>query len=262
MRVLLIEDDKNHCTEYSECIEYLPYAVELSVANGCERGLELTRDFEPDIILLDLELHRSDGDGILFLEKLKKPELKTLPYIIVITINDSRRAHKISRQCGADYIFIKSKPDYSPYLIFDFAHNYFKHQSSYSSATATDDKKLSIEITRELEKVGITHGVSGGLYITDSIMVILNLYKNKLKSSNINLSTHIYPVVAKRHKKSAKTVEQGIRNAIQRAWTIQATADLAESYTPSINADTGFPENRDFLFYYANLFHNGDAEHN
>ena len=110
MKILLVEDEIAHCEKYQKCVEYLPYKVELSVANGYKKAVKLATGGGYNIIFLDLELAESDGDGIIFLEWLKTAKLEIAPYVIIITNNRSYATHKIVRELGADYIFTKNKP--------------------------------------------------------------------------------------------------------------------------------------------------------
>lgn len=249
MKVLLIEDEQSHCEEYKKCVEYLPYAVELSISNGCELGIELSKCIQPDVILLDLELHNSDKDGLLFLNDLKNLDLNMLPYVIIITHNISQRTYDTARQCGADYIFPKAKPDYSPRLVLEFAHNYYVHQPKKSVLTK-EEKSMETQIAREMGKIGITNGMGGRNYIIEAILLILNLYPHNTDASGINLRKHVYPVIAKKYKKSIGSIEQGIKNAIQKAWLINDIDTLAENYTVTVSYKTGYPMNKDFIFYY------------
>jgi CheY-like chemotaxis protein len=68
MRLLLIEDEVAHCEKYVKCAENLPYSVDLSIAHGLKKLIEIAKSGFFDVVLLDLELHESDGDGISFLE--------------------------------------------------------------------------------------------------------------------------------------------------------------------------------------------------
>ncbi|MCL2054166.1 MAG: response regulator [Oscillospiraceae bacterium] len=252
MKILIIEDEREHCEEYIKCLEIMPFEAELMAADGYAKGLSMLETFKPDIILLDLEFSQSDGDGILFLDKIKKSNIKKLPYIIVITANISKKAHKTARQCGADYFFLKTKPDYSPYLVLEFANTYFTHQPK--DGDEGSENRLENIISDELGKIGVTRGMDGKNYIVDAVMIILDLMSNKMKLNNINLGKQVYPVIARKYKKSAQTVEQGIRNAIKRAWLITDLDTLADNYTDSISIDTGYPENKSFIFYYVEKF--------
>lgn len=249
MKILLIEDDQFHCNEYEKCVEYLPYTVNLSVSNSGTKGIELTKSIQPDIILLDLELHKSDMDGLLFLNELKNLNLKSIPYIIVITHNTSQKTYEIARHCGADYIFPKSKPDYSPRLVYEFAYNYFINQPK-KYIPSIDDVNLKDKVNYEMDKIGITNGMGGRNYIIEAVQLILNLYPNDANASNINLVKNVYPVVAKKYKKSAGSIEQGIKNAIQKAWLITDIEVLSQNYTATVSYRTGYPNNKDFIFYY------------
>lgn len=248
MKILLIEDDKIHCEEYERCAEYLPYTIELNITNGCEQGIKLTQDIKPDVILLDLELHNSDKDGLLFLNDLKKLGLEIIPYIIIITQNTSHKTYKFARYCGADYIFPKTKPDYSPHLVLDFAYNYYSNQQD----KFVSDKKTGIEteIIQEMDRIGIANGMGGRRYIIEAILLIIHLYPQDTNASSINLGKHIYPIIAKKYKKSTGSIEQGIKNAIQKAWLITDMDTLASNYTVMVSYRTGYPNNKDFIFYY------------
>lgn len=138
----------------------------------------------------------------------------------------------------------------------DFAYNYYVNQvdGSDSGTIGKDENTLENEIAAEIGKLGITSGICGRDYITEAILIILNLYSNNKNGDSINLNTHIYPVIAKKHKKSDKSAEQGIRNAIKRAWLITDIDTLAKNYTSSVSYRTGFPENRDFIFFYVDKY--------
>jgi len=98
------------------------------------------------------------------LQHISKKELKyRLPFIIVITVNTSIKAHSIARKFGADYVFTKTKIDYSPRLVIDFAYNYFLTAEDVikipTSNKYEDEAKKIIVIY--LEKIGITNTLDG-----------------------------------------------------------------------------------------------------
>jgi two-component system response regulator (stage 0 sporulation protein A) len=243
MKVLLIEDEVAHCDKYVKCTENLPYTVELSVANGLKKSINLADDGGFKIILLDLELNESDGDGIAFLQWLKTAKLKHRPFIIVITNNRSKATHNIVRNLGADYIFMKMKPDYSPRLVFDFALNCLKSQPQEEKE---QNDSLENAVAREVEKIGFTHDVIGTTYLIHAILTVL--YAGKAK---ISMDRDVYPVIAKKFKKTDWSVSRAIRTAIVRTWRMTDIDTLVENYTTNIDFDLGYPTNKQMVLTIA-----------
>ncbi|MCL2639002.1 MAG: response regulator [Oscillospiraceae bacterium] len=242
MRVLLIEDEAVHLLKYEKCAENLPYEVELNTADGLKKAIKLAEEGNFDAIFLDLELHESDGDGISFLKWLKKTKLKKSPLIIIITINRSYSMHEIVRNLGADYIFGKKKPDYSPRLVFDFAYN------CLTSRPKSEQIHDGIEaaIVREVEKIGFTYDISGKNYLVSAVSVIIHAGKN-----NPCLQKDVYPVIAQKFKKTDWSVNKAIRNAIVKTWRITDLETLQKNYTSNIDYDTGVPTNKQMIMYLA-----------
>ncbi|MCL2020459.1 MAG: response regulator [Oscillospiraceae bacterium] len=251
MRVLLIEDEIAHCEKYEKCANHLPYEVELSVANGLKKAIKLAESKTFDMVFLDLELNEGDGDGNSFLRWLRAARLKKVPFIIVITYNSSHITHSIVRSLGADYIFMKVKPDYSPRKVFDFAYNCMLCQLK------TEENQESFEhvIKREVEKMGFTYAVSGKEYLIKAIATVI--YAGK---SNPSLKKDVYPVVAKEFKKNEWSIERAIRSAIYRTWRLTDVETLYESYTDYVCYDTGVPTNKELILHIANKLMKGYQE--
>jgi CheY-like chemotaxis protein len=250
MKILLIEDEKKHCEKYKESVDYLPYPVELSIVNGLKEALRYIEKEPTGIILLDLELHDSDGDGVLFLKKLRDMKITPKPYIIIITSNRSIETQSMVRDFGADYIFSKVKKDYSPRLVFDFAHCYFSRENKIESEC------MSIEdlVTYELEKIGFTYGVVGKNYLVLAITTVIHANKN-----HISLKRDVYPVIARQFKKSDESIEKAMRTAILKTWRITDLETLQKNYPVNIDYDTGYPTNKELIFYVAEKIKKGNA---
>ena len=251
MKILLIEDDTSHCKEYMDLIVRQSGIHMLHTANGCTTGLELIRNNEFDIVLLDLELNNSDGDGIQFLRELRKVKMKKRPYIIVITVITSDRTHSLARQCGADFVFTKSKPDYSPQLVINFAYNCFLGADNEVICInpAQSEEHIRVSVRRELESIGITYNMDGMAYLIDSIYIAVTH-----DTGDLNLRKDIYPVLARKYKKSDQSIEKAIRNAINKAWRETDLTELARHYTVELSYITATPKPKEFICYYAEKF--------
>ena len=248
MQILLIEDEKEHSLKYKECVSKSAYPACLYMAEGETDGLNLAQKFPFDVIILDLELHESDGDGISFLKKLKKLDLPELPYIIVATNNCSPKTRQLARDNGADYIFWKGKHDYSAKLVIDFAHVYFRCKIDAGSDDPVQVQKVSLEddIRMRISKIGINDDMTGKKYMVDAIAIVA-------KSSDIDINLHrdVFPVLAKKYSKSIASIQRAIENAINKAWCIIDADILSAGYSAAVSGSKGTPTNKEFIFYFA-----------
>lgn len=81
-KILLIEDDKHLIEIYKSKLFDAGFKVFSSP--DAKDGLELAKKEKPNLILLDIVLQ--DGDGIFFLEKLRK-DLETASLAVVVLSN-------------------------------------------------------------------------------------------------------------------------------------------------------------------------------
>ena len=91
LMVLLVEDDENACEELRKYINQTPDICLQNVTNNSEEALSMVRAGLPDAVILDLELHYGGGNGLLFLDGLKRLHL-SLPIIPALS-RWNRRAY-------------------------------------------------------------------------------------------------------------------------------------------------------------------------
>ena len=84
-RILVIEDNPDNMTLIVDVLLSLDYQV-IQAADG-EKGVDLARSEQPDLILMDLSLPRMDGWKAL--KELKADaELRDIPVIMVTVLNE------------------------------------------------------------------------------------------------------------------------------------------------------------------------------
>ena len=106
MRTILVIDDEPRITEaFQELFRYEPdYAI--TCANDGERALDLIREKQPDLIVLDWRLKGEvEGKEVLLYSKATFP--KTPVYIVTASI----QALKEIESLGADACFLKPCED-------------------------------------------------------------------------------------------------------------------------------------------------------
>lgn len=248
LSVLIIEDEEIASAELIECIEKDEGLKLANATNNSFEALELVRMHLPNVIILDLELHRGGGNGILFLHELHKMELELPPYILVTTHNMSDVTLEQVRSLGADFTLAKYETNYSAQYVIDNI-NLMRHAIRQKNTSkglempvspAETDRKLLTRIQREMDLIGIKPSSVGYKYLVDSIFLT---YKGE--------TGNIAKVLAPKYKKTDKSIERAMQNAIKQAWTTNDIDELLTHYTARIRSDRGVPTLMEFICYYA-----------
>ena len=103
-KVLIIEDDPPYRKIYKRKFEVSGFVVE--VAEDGEAGLQMMRQFQPDIVFVDLMMPKMDGFH--FLDAAKSdPLLKNTPVIVLTNLSTTDDAQKVLQK-GALDVMVKS----------------------------------------------------------------------------------------------------------------------------------------------------------
>lgn len=253
LSILLVEDEPSPCQRFIDEIETRDNFNLVGITNNDLKALEYIKDNQPDILILDLELHFGSGSGLNVLCGLKDIPLQNTPYIVVTTNNSSPTTYESARELGADYIMSKHQKNYSEKYVLDFLemispsiHRKSETKSVEFNAPAKHDleKKLSRRIMQELNQVGISPKSVGYKYLVDSIKLTMEQPVHNLCS-----------IIGKTYGKTESSVERAMQNAINRAWATSDIDDLLTYYTARISSSKGVPTLTEFIYYYANKLH-------
>jgi two-component system, sensor histidine kinase and response regulator len=102
-RILVIEDDPNIRHNISEILTYEGFAI-LEAENGLI-GLQVAREYLPDLIICDITMPELDGYGVL-LELNAEATTATIPFIFLTALAD-RPAMRHGMELGADDFLTK-----------------------------------------------------------------------------------------------------------------------------------------------------------
>ena len=255
LSVLLVEDDQAACRDIIEYIEELDDISLIGVTNNSSKAIDYVKDYLPDAIILDLELHNGSGNGLIMLQNLRQLSLTVSPYILITTNNSSPITYESARQLGADFIMSKHQEDYSAKNVIDFLrmmksviYNRAKECSAIYSTTEPPEmkeKRIVHRICSELNQIGISPKAIGYQYLIDAIQQLI-------KQPTNNLCT----IIGKKYGKTEASVERAMQNAINKAWRSSDIEDLLTYYTARISSEKGVPTITEFVYYYANKLKN------
>jgi len=256
LTILLVEDDKKACDEIRAYINTTEDTKLINVTGNSTEALQMLQSSLPDVVILDLELRLGGGNGLFFLEGLKKLNLPLRPYILVTTNNSSVITLEQARHMGADFIMAKYESEYSAQYVVEFLRMmkttiFAAASSSASSPDVESENQHNLRriqrIQRELDFVGISPKAVGYQYLTDAILLT---YQDP--------APHLCRKLSEKYHKTDVSIERAMQNAINRAWRITDPDDLLEHYTARIRSDKGVPTMMEFIYYYVNILKRED----
>jgi len=251
LSVLLVEDDKEECNEFIKILDSAGDIRLVGVTNNKNTALESVKDHLPDVVILDIELHKGNGNGIGFLESLNNMKIKPSPYILVTTHNISLITHEVVRQLGADFIMVKSQEDYSAQSVISFLRSLRKtiqeiqkkingKNQTAIKAPAEIKKRRLVRVTAEIDKIGVSPKALGRSYLIDAII-------HRIEGKHDQFAS-----IATKYGKTVASVERAMQNAINKAWITTNPEDLLMLYTSRIHSEKGVPTVMEFICHYAN----------
>jgi DNA-binding NarL/FixJ family response regulator len=254
MPLLLIEDDVADCIQFKNCVNNRTDVTFVGMTGSSSEGLKYLQALMPEGIILDLELHKGTGSGLLFLAELKKADLTIKPIIIVTTNSPSNIVYNHVRDFGVDMIFYKRQTDYCAEMVVNTMVSLRKSWFAVGRSNMPGDlhtiespeehrKRIMERIYTELDLIGIGVRYKGREYFEDAIFALINKEKNS--------SDAVIYQVAELRKATYSSVIRAMQTAINRAWETSSIEDLQKYYTARVNINTGVPSPTDFIHYYA-----------
>lgn len=113
IKILLIEDDRELCAKYLDYMRDRGKNFSLQIAHDCNEAIPVIEEFNPNVVLLDLEINSCYAISFDFLATVKEAGLKVNPLIIAIVDGLSRKIQNYATYYGADYILKKDEMYYS-----------------------------------------------------------------------------------------------------------------------------------------------------
>jgi two-component system, response regulator, stage 0 sporulation protein A len=253
LTVLLIEDNDAECQAMSNYIENTTDINLVAITKDSTQALEYFSSYQPDVIVLDLELHNGKGDGLSFLEDMALQDINHKPFILVTTNNNSQIIHNQARKFGADYIIPKYKENYSAQNNIQFLRSLKQpikasmkskpdRSVSYNNPETPQKNQESIDkrLFSEFNFIGMSPKMKGRKYLSDAIQLLLE-----------DPTSKVCLLIANKYSKSEASVSRAMQNAINNAWSSCNIENLTKYYTAHVRSDKCVPTYMEFIHYYA-----------
>lgn len=244
-----IVDDNERMVNLLEDI--LNQDSDIEVVGKSENGLdalEIIKEKEPDVVLLDLIMPKLDGLGVM--EKVKRDNgYKKTPSFIVITAIGQEGVTENAFELGANYYIMK--PFDNDVVLSRIkqlkrsGHNKFidnNRVSTYENKQTYMKRNLETDVTNIIHEIGVPAHIKGYQYLRDAIM--MSVKDNEMMNS---ITKILYPSIAKKHNTTPSRVERAIRHAIEVAWSRGKMDTIDELFGYTVNNGKGKPTNSEFI---------------
>lgn len=240
----------------------------VGTAKNGQETLEVIKDKNPDVVLLDMIMPKVDGLGVM--ERVKNDEdIEKQPMFIIISAVGHETMTESAFELGADYYLMKPFDNHALLkrlndLQLIINGNVLKKELHPGIAnTAQRDKKsiyapdkktentaaghmitgnIENDVTHIIHDIGIPAHIKGYQYLRDAIIMAVR------ESEIINSITKVlYPDIARKYQTTPSRVERAIRHAIEVAWNRGNTETLNNMFGYTINTGKGKPTNSEFI---------------
>ncbi len=210
IRVLIADDNKELCLLLGEKLDGVNGISIVGVVGDGVAAIEMIRELEPDIVLLDIIMPNLDGLGVLEWVESEKPAKR--PLFMVFTAIGKDAVVQRALELGADYYMMK--PVDTDILVTRILQIFNESQDAQGAAPHISSAAIDLEqiITDLIRTMGVTPNLAGYCYMREAVMMAAEK-PDRLKS----VSRSIYSELAMKHKTNTRNIDRAIRCAIDSA---------------------------------------------
>lgn len=239
IRVLLADGDRQFCIRVAETLKDCSQIELLGTVENGEKALQAIRAQEPDLLVIDAALPRTDG--FLIAKQLRDSGVKT--GIMMLSVFISAQFSAECELLGVDTLLHKPV---LPEVLMERILLWSDARAQRRRKTATKDLRWRIQ--NILNEIGMTAGTKGYRDVSEAIYIMATS-----ECSVSGMTKELYPAVAKKFGTHSSCVERNIRNAIESAWT-HGNMERQQYYMgTALQPDNDRPTNRDFINKIANI---------
>ncbi len=212
------------------------------------QALDIIRNQEPDVVLLDLIMPKLDGLEVMQ-QVNRDASLKKRPAFIVISAIGQENITENAFSLGAMYYIMKP---FENDMILKRIHQVTDgmmiqtmnptKSRNLEYAAEYKEKNLETDVTNIIHEIGVPAHIKGYQYLRDAI--IMSVDNREVINS---ITKVLYPTIAKMNKTTPSRVERAIRHAIEVAWSRGKMDTIDGLFGYTINTGKGKPTNSEFI---------------
>lgn len=257
VNVVIVDDNPMILNTLDEVISSEAGLSVIGRADNGKDAIDMIKDTQPDVVLLDLVMPQMDG--IIVVENIKKKTsmLKNPAFIILSAVGGEQMTEE-AFQAGANYFLMKP---FDKDILVNKIRRIGKRpvrpvpgkvlEAPLKAATPEEaamnreeymKEHLETDITKMLHELGIPAHIKGYQYLRDAISMVVRDREMMEAVTKI-----LYPEIAKKNYTSSSRVERAIRHAIEVAWGRGSLEVIDELFGYTISTGKGKPTNSEFI---------------
>jgi sporulation transcription factor Spo0A len=246
---IAIADDNDRVVQLLDAIISEDKDLEVvGKANNGEDIVEIIKQKEPDVVLLDIIMPKVDGLSVM--DKVNRDiSLKKQPAFIIITAVGQEKITENAFNLGADYYILKPFDNEMILNRIKGVKNNsqmpvqeMRRVNAYESKNQYIERNLETDVTGIIHEIGVPAHIKGYQYLRDAIIMSVN------DMDMLNSITKIlYPTIAKLHQTTPSRVERAIRHAIEVAWSRGKMDTIESLFGYTVSNGKGKPTNSEFI---------------
>lgn len=257
VNVVIVDDNPMILNTLDEVISSEAGLSVIGRADNGKDAIDMIKDTQPDVVLLDLVMPQMDGITVVENIKKKTSMLKNPAFIILSAVGGEQMTEE-AFQAGANYFLMKP---FDKDILVNKIRRIGKRpvrpvpgkvlEAPLKAATPEEDamnreeymkEHLETDITKMLHELGIPAHIKGYQYLRDAISMVVRDREMMEAVTKI-----LYPEIAKKNYTSSSRVERAIRHAIEVAWGRGSLEVIDELFGYTISTGKGKPTNSEFI---------------
>lgn len=257
VNVVIVDDNPMILNTLDEVISSEAGLSVIGRADNGKDAIDMIKDTQPDVVLLDLVMPQMDGITVVENIKKKTSMLKNPAFIILSAVGGEQMTEEVF-QAGANYFLMKP---FDKDILVNKIRRIGKRpvrpvpgkvlEAPLKAATPEEaamnreeymKEHLETDITKMLHELGIPAHIKGYQYLRDAISMVVRDREMMEAVTKI-----LYPEIAKKNYTSSSRVERAIRHAIEVAWGRGSLEVIDELFGYTISTGKGKPTNSEFI---------------
>lgn len=257
VNVVIVDDNPMILNTLDEVISSEAGLSVIGRADNGKDAIDMIKDTQPDVVLLDLVMPQMDGITVVENIKKKTSMLKNPAFIILSALGGEQMTEE-AFQAGANYFLMKP---FDKDILVNKIRRIGKRpvrpvpgkvlEAPLKAATPEEaamnreeymKEHLETDITKMLHELGIPAHIKGYQYLRDAISMVVRDREMMEAVTKI-----LYPEIAKKNYTSSSRVERAIRHAIEVAWGRGSLEVIDELFGYTISTGKGKPTNSEFI---------------
>lgn len=257
VNVVIVDDNPMILNTLDEVISSEAGLSVIGRADNGKDAIDMIKDTQPDVVLLDLVMPQMDGITVVENIKKKTSMLKNPAFIILSAVGGEQMTEE-AFQAGANYFLMKP---FDKDILVNKIRRIGKRpvrpvpgkvlEAPLKAATPEEaamnreeymKEHLETDITKMLHELGIPAHIKGYQYLRDAISMVV-----RDREMTEAVTKILYPEIAKKNYTSSSRVERAIRHAIEVAWGRGSLEVIDELFGYTISTGKGKPTNSEFI---------------